>query len=146
MENVLALYRFALLLKGGEDEARRTLLEMLSECAPQLAQLRSDHSRFAFALKKLRGFCIKNGGPGAAGNGTGATASGIDVTGYAKRFSTLPEPGRSALALVYLKLFPAREAASLLDLSFDELPAALRKARTLLQESQPEIRDFPRQP
>jgi len=138
---MLALYRFALLLKGGEVSARKVLLEMLSECAPRLAQLRNERSRLAFAVKKLRGQCMKNDGSGDSEQGGGEA-----LPGFAGLFSSLPEPGRSALALLYLKVFSAGDAAALLDLSFDDFSAALRKARAVLRESQPDLRDLPSQP
>ena len=139
-ENVLALYRFSLLLKGGEAAARRILLEMLSENAPRLAQLRNERSRLAFALKKLRGLCLSNGGSGA-GEKEGETAA----PGFAERFSALPEPGRSALALLYLKVLSADDAATLLDLNPDDFSAALRKARALLREPLADLSDLPSQ-
>ena len=138
---MLALYRFALLLKGEEAAARRIMLEMLSECAPRLAQLRNERSRLAFALKKLRELCLKNGNAGTGEKNGGDAAA----PGFAERFSTLPEPGRSALALLYLKVFSAADAATLLDLSPEEFAAALRKTRMFLQESQSDSRDLPSQ-
>jgi len=137
----LALYRFALLLKGGEVSARRVLLEMLSESAPRLAQLRNDRSRLAFALKKLREQCMKNGAP-AGGENVEETIT----SRFAAAFSLLPEPGRSALALLYLKLFSAGENAALLDLSFDDFSAALQKARAILRETGQESGALPSQP
>ena len=140
-EHVLALYRFALLLKGGEAEARRALLAMLSECAPKLAQLRSDRSRLGFSLKKLRAQCMKNNVPEDMGNGGSAPAR--DFPGL---FSTLPEPGRSALALLYLKVFSAGETAALMELSLEEFSGALRKTRAQLRELKPEPGDEVTQP
>jgi hypothetical protein len=136
-ENVLALYRFSLLLNGEEEAARRSLLEMLSECAPQLAQLRSDTSRLALALKKLRAHCLKNGAP----------QRGTDpVSGFAGPFSALPDPGRSALALLYLKVFSPGDTAALLGLTLEDFSAALQNARALLRESQPDLRDSTSRP
>lgn len=131
-ENVLTLYRFALLLKGGEDTARRDLLAVLSECAHQLAQLRSERSRLAFALKKLRAQCLKNGGTEGG--------SALD-SGPAGLFSKLPEPGRSALALLYLKVFSSSETAALLELTQEDFSEALRKSRLMLCELQPDSRE-----
>ena len=127
---MLALYRFAFLLQGGEDAARRTLLAMLSECAPRLAQLRTDRSRLALALRKLREQCLKNGVPAVTEGAPAEVAPGFPAL-----FCALPEPGRSALALVYLKAFSPGDSAALLDLSLDDFSVALRKARSLLQES-----------
>ena len=122
-ENVLALYRFALLLKGEPETARHILLQTLAEFAPRLAQLRNEGNRLAFALKMLRAACLKNGEPSHS------------TAGFAEQFSTIPEPGRSALALLYLKLFSLGDAAALLDLNLPDFSAALKNARAHLRQS-----------
>jgi len=122
-ENVLALYRFALLMNGTPEMARSILLETLAEFAPRLAQLRNDGNRFAFALKMLRAACLKNRDQSHA------------APRFAEQFSMIPEPGRSALALLYLKLFPPRDAAALLDLNLEDFSNALKNARAHLRLS-----------
>ena len=59
----------------------------------------------------------------------------IEAFIVAQRFSTLPEPERSALALFYLELFEPAEIARLLKLPLEELAAALGRGRTLLSEA-----------
>lgn len=121
-ENLIALYRFTLLLKGEEGAARNILHETLAESASHLAQLRNDRNRLAFAVKKLRGTCLKSGAPLLIEN---------ELT---QQFSALPEPGRSALALHYLKLFSPEDSAILLDLSLDHFSSALKSAQAQLSK------------
>ncbi|MCX6977331.1 MAG: hypothetical protein NTX04_05180, partial [Verrucomicrobia bacterium] len=50
-------------------------------------------------------------------------------------FHSLPEPGRSALALFYLHLFSNSEIAELLLLPLDSLPALIGSTRLQLASS-----------
>jgi len=121
-ENISALYRFALLLKGEEEAALTILLETLRESAPDLIQLRNDRNRLAFALKKLRAACLKS-------SPSSASIHSADSTGLTQEFMTLPEPERSVLALHDLKLFSAKDTATLLDLSLKSFSVILKNAQ-----------------
>jgi len=128
---MLALYRFVLLLKGDGQSAGKIMLDVFGECALELAQLRSNKSCLAFAMKKLRERCLS---PETTGS---AACDGSDATPiFAKHFSLIPEPGRSALALIYLKFFPARDTAALLNMNIEDFSRALENARVYLRRTQ----------
>jgi hypothetical protein len=131
-ENVVALYRFALLLKGTPRAAGSVLLETLGGCAGQIAQFRNNRGCLAFSLKKLRESCLKNGSD--AEETPPVSEEGALL--FARRFSELPEPQRSSLALLYLDVFTAQETAALLGLTLEEFSVALGGARALLRERQ----------
>ena len=137
-ENIVALYRFALLLTGTARSAGSLLTETLGECASQISQFRNNRGSLAFALKKLRENCQR----APAANGAAPEEplpeweNGKDPLFFAWQFSTLPEPQRSALALLYLKVFTPQETADFLGLSLEDFSGMLAGARALLQERQ----------
>ena len=55
---------------------------------------------------------------------------------FAGRFSKIPEPGRSALALLYINHLSVQEIAQILQLSLEELAEATGAARSILQQSE----------
>jgi len=129
-ENLLALYRLVLLLTGDGLATERIMMEVLGECAHELAQLRSNKSSLALAMKKLRERCLKR-----SATDTSESPAPGDTDLFARRFSLIPEPGRSALALLYLKIFPVRDTAALLNLNIEDFSNALEKARAALGET-----------
>jgi len=58
----------------------------------------------------------------------------IEAFILARHFHTLPEPGRSALALFYVDLFTPGEIAGFLKLELEQLADTLAAARERLQE------------
>ncbi len=131
-ETIVALYRFAFLLEGDGKAAERTLVSTLARCSSQVEQIRNEKNRLVFLVRKLRESCLKtSGSEKAAGDGCGSG----DGEAFGRGFSTMPEPERSALALFYLDLFPVREIASLLGLSFDDFSDALERGREFLRRS-----------
>jgi DNA-directed RNA polymerase specialized sigma24 family protein len=68
-------------------------------------------------------------------DGERAEVLAIEAFIVAQRFSTLPEPERSALALFYVEIFSIEEIADQLNLSMDQFAAALGRARGLLEEA-----------
>src|SRR5664279_5699296 len=58
-ETVVALYRFAFLLEGDGRAAEQTLVDALTECAPQIEQIRNEKNRIVFLVRKLRESCLK---------------------------------------------------------------------------------------
>jgi hypothetical protein len=127
-EKAVALYRYALLLSGSTQGAVAVMSAVVEECAPKLAELRNEKSGLVFLIKKLREKCMKNGGSQPAA----VEDTGDEVLIQAGRFSRLPEPERSALALIYLDFFPATETAALLGMELEELSNVIGGARELL--------------
>ena len=128
-ENVAALYRFTLLLRGGAKLAEQTLVATLTECASQIEQIRNEKNRMVFVVRKLHERCAKADGK------TADESPGDETSPFVRRFSAMSEPERSAIALFYLDLFPAREIASLLGMSFDDLSDVLENGREELRRS-----------
>jgi DNA-directed RNA polymerase specialized sigma24 family protein len=144
--NLAEFYRFALLLTGEIKVAERIMAETLSEVEQQLGEFRTETNRQAWLASHIRQRCLKeNAGnpqpiprllrPGAEEEPGRPAILKIEAFILAQRFSTLPEPGRSALALFYLDLFSPEEIAKLLRVRNDELADLLGAARHHLQEA-----------
>lgn len=96
-------------------------------------------------MAKVRSRLLKNPAPAAAGPASespenttpGAWDLNPAAQELAERFSTIPEPGRSALALLYINHFSLQEIAQILQITPEELPAAIGSARALLQQMDP---------
>jgi DNA-directed RNA polymerase specialized sigma24 family protein len=113
----------------------------LGDCAPELAQIRSHKSCLAFAIKKLREGCL------AAGLEEPTAEDVADEASlFAKQFSSIPEPGRSALALLYLKLFSVRDTAALLKMTLEDFSEELANARAALRLALADSTPLPSQP
>lgn len=124
------MYRFALLLCGDSDAAAQLLSAVLTELAPQLEQFRNEKSREVFVFRKIRERCMKS----AKTAGVPDPGAALDETAqFAKKFCAIREPDRSALALFYLDIFPARDAALLLGVSIEEYSDALANGRESLR-------------
>ena len=138
-ENIVALYRYALLLTGVPRLAGSLLVETLGGGASQISQFRNNRGSLAFALKKLRENCLRvppGGGKSMPEELLQESENGDDPLFFAWRFSALPEPQRSALALLYLRVFTPPETADLLGLSLANFSETLTSARLLLGERQ----------
>lgn len=147
-----SLYRFALLLTGVETVAKQTVLDAWQECAPRLDSFRNAEGRAGCLYVAIRQRCLRKGpvpveaAATAAGTATAGSASSTpaDLESvsedsrpivFARKIAALPEPDRSALALFYLHAMPARELASLLKLSLEDLSAALERGRQGLRDA-----------
>ena len=136
-------YRFALLLTGDIRTAENIMARTLAVVESQLEELRSDASRQVWLAQRIRERCLREN----AGNENPVPrllrteAEGrpeilkIEAFIVAQRFSTLPEPERSALALFYLDIFQPVDIAQLLKMSIDDLAAVLGRARVQLGEA-----------
>lgn len=122
---IAQLYRFAVLLTGDAVAAERALLAVCTECAPHVEAFRTASNGMAFVISKLRARCGKKPDPPV-----GEPPEKISVAG---QFHTLPEPGRSALALFYLDIFPSHEIAAMLHMSLEEFSAILVETRERLR-------------
>ena len=139
-------YRFALLLTGDIRTAEHILAQTLDAVEAQLAELRSDASRQVWLAQRIRERCLRenamneNAVPRLLRTGAEGRPEILKIEAYivAQRFSTLPEPERSALALFYVDIFQPGEIAKLLKMSIDDLGAVLGRARTLLAEAMQE--------
>jgi len=135
-------YRFALLLTGDLKTAEQVMAETLNEVEGRLGELRHDLHRHTWLATQIRQRCLRDN----SGNmheiprllredqpkSEGGEVLEIEAFIVAQRFSTLPEPERSALALFYLDLFTAEEIAKLLKMELDELGGLLARGRQLL--------------
>jgi len=148
--NLEQFYRFALLLGGDAKTAEQVLAVSLAEMQKQEGAIaeHEEPSRLA-------------GGPNPGGErgrqserpdgGAGTDPDGgrgdevpqllaIEAYLFARRFSRLAEPGRSALALLYLDLYQPGELPALLGLSWERLCEVLSSAREELQASLQQMR------
>ena len=142
-------YRFALLLTGNLKAAEQIMSETLADVEGRLGELRHDSHRHTWLATSIRQRCLREN----VGNmqaiprllredqaGEGKEVLEIEAFIVAQRFSTLPEPERSALALFYLDLFTVEEIAQLLKLELDELSELLARGRYLLEHAiQPSV-------
>ncbi len=140
---LIELYRFALLLTGRGDLARRALDSVLSDCEGRIAQIRDESHRVAWLVARLR----QSSTGGASGPHESASPArdneqeisdddlSPDVLILAQRFHALPEPERTALALFYLELFGPEQIAQVLGIDFEELPPILDRGRRLIESS-----------
>jgi DNA-directed RNA polymerase specialized sigma24 family protein len=137
--HLVEFYRFALLLTGDLEVAERIMGDTLQSSTARLEEMRGDDRRCSTFAAKLRERCLRenvanpNDVPRLLReDGAPREVLAIEAFIVAQRFSTLPEPERSALALFYLDLFSAGEIASLLDLSLEDFAGALGRARAQL--------------
>ena len=135
-------YRFALLLTGNIKAAEQVICETLQEVEGRLSELRHDSHRHTWLATQVRQRCLREN----AGNmheiprllrdeeSEGESGEVLEIEAFilAQRFSTLPEPERSSLALFYLDLFTTEEIAKLLKMELTELAELLTRARSLL--------------
>jgi RNA polymerase sigma factor (sigma-70 family) len=138
-------YRFALLLTGNLKMAEQIMADTLHEVERRLGELRHESHRHTWLATNIRQRCLREN----AGNmheiprllrddqteGESGEVLEIEAFIVAQRFSTLPEPERSALALFYLELFTAEEIAKLLKMELDELGELLARGRNLLENA-----------
>lgn len=142
-------YRFALLLTGEATSAERILGAALRAGHLQLSQMRNDALRYIWIAKEVRRLCAAEGKCGASaaqaprllrlgGESAGGDAPvllGIEAYIVARRFQAVPEPSRSALALLYLDLFTAEEIAKVLDMRLESLCETIERGRQALREA-----------
>jgi DNA-directed RNA polymerase specialized sigma24 family protein len=138
-------YRFALLLTGNIKAAEQVICETLQEAEGRLSELRHDLHRHTWLATQIRQKCIReNAGnmqeiPRLLRDDQAQREPGevleIEAFIVAQRFSTLPEPERSALALFYLELFTPEEIAKLLKMELNELAELLARGRGLLENA-----------
>jgi len=139
------MYRFVLLLTGDGRVAEQVIAETLHEAEAKLGEIRQETSRKAWLIQRIRQRCQREN---VANDQSvprllrtpvevGASREILPIEAFivAQRFSTLPEPERSALALFYLDLLEVEEIGRLLKTSTEDLAVTLADARVLLREA-----------
>lgn len=111
-----------MLVSGDSQAARSAILGVLPALAEKIEQMRDEKNCKVWLMSRLRERLLKN--PPHPKN--------EDLVEPAARFSQIPEPGRSALALLCLDLFSATDIAQILQIPLEQLPAALDTARSFL--------------
>lgn len=135
-------YRLAVLLTGHPGTAEQVLAATLAEADAHVGQVRRASDRQAWVVQRIRERCLKmdESAPLAAPQlpPTDPPADGQPLllksgsSLLARRFHTLPEPERSALALFYLDLISVGEIAEVLKMNVETLAETLAAARRLL--------------
>ncbi|MGB8169577.1 MAG: sigma factor-like helix-turn-helix DNA-binding protein [Chthoniobacteraceae bacterium] len=135
-------YRFAVLLTGHINRAEKVMADTLTQAEGALAQIRSEVSRRAWFVNRIRESCAEDGGGTTTAprllrdeeeNARPVQVLEIEAYLVAQRFAQLPEPERSALALFYLDSFSNDDIAKLLKLHPQDLADTLSRARRHLQ-------------
>lgn len=134
-------YRFAVLLTGQIGKAEKVMADTLTQAEGALSQIRNETSRRAWFVTRIRERCLGDEGGAPTGPRLLREAEEprpvevLEIEAYlvAQRFSQLPEPERSALALFYLNSFTNEDIAKLLKLHPADLADTLGRARTGLQ-------------
>jgi hypothetical protein len=117
-----AAWVYALVLTGREHAATGMVANALQDIANRHDVVSTKRRRRLFFAMLFREGEKK---PRGAGGGS-ANEDGLAV------FHRLEEPGRSAISLLYLHLFPAEEIADILGTSEKELAGILTRARAEL--------------
>lgn len=131
-----------MLLAGAPEPAQAAVLETFEAVGEKIHHFRNGKSCKAWLVANVRNRLLKNANEPAAESAREPDGSvpppGADLNPQAfelaSRFCKIPEPGRSALALLYLEHFSAQEIAQILQLSMDEFADAVDSARTLLRQ------------
>jgi len=135
-------YRFAFLLAGDASRAERALAKACKDVEAELGQLRNELQRRGWLAMRIREYCrqyppIETAIPVESnGNGEVPLSSEDEAHLLAKRFSTVQEPDRTALALFYLKLFSVEEIAGLLEMNLDGVANSIGRGRKVLQHAE----------
>jgi len=118
-----AAWVYALVVTGSAQSATEKLLVALSATVARL-DVAFSRRRRRFLLAKLHRDCA--GAP---------SDSGQTLDASLEPFRKIPEPGRSALLMLYLRLLPADEIADVVRKSEKELPDILAAARASLESA-----------
>ena len=130
-----------MLLAGTPELAQAAVLETFADAGEKIHHFRNGKSCKAWLVAKLRNRLLKNpgqptGDPAEKTANASASAPELNpgILDLADTFYKIPEPGRSALALLYLDQFSPLEIAQILLISMEEMAVAVDSARTLLQQ------------
>jgi DNA-directed RNA polymerase specialized sigma24 family protein len=131
------LYQFARLLLRDEAAARATVLEVLEAGAKKRPSHIDPDRLVMLQFRDVRRRIVKNQPPATSARrdqgelppNADAAARDVDAARLATVLHALPEPGRSAYALLLLDAMEAEWIAKLLELSPAELSDAVHGAR-----------------
>ncbi|HWB60418.1 MAG TPA: hypothetical protein VG733_13060 [Chthoniobacteraceae bacterium] len=135
-EDLTGIYRYAVLVTGSAQAARDTVLDVFADAAEKIHHFRNGKSCEAWLVAKVRTRVLNRPfQPGATAES--ATNPEPDAAAaLAARFARLPEPGRSALALLYINHFSIQEISQILQLPLEMLADAIGSAREALQQTE----------
>ncbi len=134
------LYRFATVLTTDTDAALRSVTDAL-DFALKRPRSQGDLDRLmvllfqdvrARVLKHSPGRKMRKSTPGELPTGAGTEVASMDATTVRSAIHGLAEPGRSALALLYLDILESEEIQKVLGMTQAELGEWLRGARVEL--------------
>lgn len=140
-EDLTGIYRYAVLLTGAPREAQDVVLQVFADAAEKIHHFRNGKSCEAWLVAKVRTRLLNRGprdsAPPAAETASSSSGSPDPAAlEFAARFSRLAEPGRSALALLYIGHFSVQEIAQILQLPLEMLAEAVDAARATLRGSE----------
>jgi DNA-directed RNA polymerase specialized sigma24 family protein len=141
-EDLTGIYRFAVLLTGAPRAAQAALMDVFADAGEKIHHFRSGKSCEVWLVAKVRNRLLKSPAPATDKTTPENTESdsplAVDLTPvaleFSERFSKIPEPGRSALALLYINHFSVQEIAQILQITLEELAEATGAARATLQQ------------
>jgi DNA-directed RNA polymerase specialized sigma24 family protein len=143
-EDLTGIYRFAVLLTGVPRTAQAVVLEVFADAGEKINHFRSGKSCEVWLVAKVRNRLLRNPTPAAKQsapeNSEISPQISVDLNpaalALAQRFSKIPEPGRSALALLYINHFSVQEIAQILQIPLEEMAEATGAARALLEQTE----------
>lgn len=122
-----------MLLAGAAGPAQAAVLQTFADAAEKIHHFRNGKSCKAWLVAKVRNRLLQNAGGPAAEAGPPVASANPRVSELAGRFCRISEPGRSALALLYLDHFSPQEIAQILQLTMEEFADAVDSARAHLR-------------
>lgn len=127
-----------MLLAGEPQAAQAAVLDVFADAAEKIHHFRNGKSSEAWLVTKVRNRLLNKSFQTPAAfpateNTPQAGDPGPAALELAARFSRLPEPGRSALALLYINRFSVEEIAQILQLRVEMLADAADAARKTLR-------------
>jgi len=127
-----------MLLTGSPRAAQAVVLEAFADAGEKIHHFRNGKSCEAWLVAKVRSRLL-NKSPQPAAETAPETPENSPSTALdmAERFSRLQEPGRSALALLYLNRFTVQEIGQILQMPPEQLGDAAGSAREALQQMDP---------
>jgi len=135
-DDLTGIFRYAVLLTGSPQAAQNVMLDVFADSAEKIHHFRNGKSCEAWLVAKVRNRLL-NKPLQAATETPGKTDASDPALDLAARLSRLPEPGRSALALLYINRFSASEIAQILQLPLEALAEAVDSARNSLRGTEP---------
>jgi DNA-directed RNA polymerase specialized sigma24 family protein len=135
------LYRFAVVLTGDGDRAMRAVTASLDDALKRLRSHGEPDRLLALLFKDVRERVLRDeparpsAGREVGGelpDGAEATLAEVDAEMVRAGILSLPEPGRSALALLYLEVMDAEEITRVLGVTAAELADSLAGTRARL--------------